>query len=215
MNTIAERLKFARSKKGWTQGQLASAAGVSQGTIGNIESGARQSKASLIQICDALGANYKWLVFGQDTIEPKSNVLSALSRASVPLISLVKAAMLDSIDHINTRIPDGAVIVDAWHSSPSLNSFAVVVEGDSMTTSAGQSFPEGCTLIVDPARAAKAGDYVIARVGDGQPATFKRLVSDAGRLYLKPLNTAYPMTQIDDITCVVGVVIEWQVGGKL
>jgi len=215
MDTISKRLKFVRLKKGWTQGQLAAAAGVSQGTIGNIESGARQAKASLIEICEPLGVTYKWLATGEGVMDnSKTNIHPAQSRARVPLVSLLDAAMLDNI---NNHIKDDVEFVEAWHSSPSRDAFAVVVEGDSMTASAGQSFPDGCTLIVDPSRAAKAGDYVVARVGagTGQPATFKRLVADSGRWFLQPLNTAYPMTQIGDITCVVGVVIEWQVGGKL
>lgn len=61
MKTIAERLKEARELKGWTQAQLAVAADVSTGTIGNIESGARQSKGSVPQIAKALGISYEWL----------------------------------------------------------------------------------------------------------------------------------------------------------
>lgn len=61
MKTIAERLKEARELKGWTQAQLAIAADVSTGTIGNIESGARQSKGSVPQIAKALGISYEWL----------------------------------------------------------------------------------------------------------------------------------------------------------
>jgi transcriptional regulator with XRE-family HTH domain len=64
MKTIAERLKFARIEKGWTQSQLAVAADVSTGTIGNIESEARQAKGSLPQIAEALGVRHKWLYQG-------------------------------------------------------------------------------------------------------------------------------------------------------
>lgn len=69
MKNIAERLKFARNKKGWTQSQLAVAAGVSAGTIGNIESEARQAKGSLPQIAEALGISYKWLAHGTGPME--------------------------------------------------------------------------------------------------------------------------------------------------
>lgn len=68
MKTIADRLKYARGLKSWTQPQLAVAAGVSSGTIGNIESGARQAKGSLPQIADALGVNLKWLSSGDGDI---------------------------------------------------------------------------------------------------------------------------------------------------
>lgn len=71
MKTIAERLKYARGLKGWTQPQLAVAAGVSAGTIGNIESGTRQSKGSLPQIADTLGINLKWLANGQGDIHTR------------------------------------------------------------------------------------------------------------------------------------------------
>ena len=64
MKTIAERLKHARGLKGWTQAQLAAAAGVSQSAIGNIEAGVRNSRGSLPEIAEALGISRKWLADG-------------------------------------------------------------------------------------------------------------------------------------------------------
>lgn len=61
--TIAQRLKRARTEKDWSQAQLAVVADVSQGTIGNIESGVRQSKGSLPQIAKALGISHDWLAY--------------------------------------------------------------------------------------------------------------------------------------------------------
>lgn len=68
MKTIAERLRTAREWKGWKQAQLAVAADVSTGTIGNIEAGIRQSKGSIPQIADALGVDYKWLANGEGSM---------------------------------------------------------------------------------------------------------------------------------------------------
>jgi transcriptional regulator with XRE-family HTH domain len=73
MKTIAERMKHARGLKSWTQPQLAVAAGVSTGTIGNIESGARQAKGSLPQIAEALGVNLKWLAYGEGDMHVRSD----------------------------------------------------------------------------------------------------------------------------------------------
>lgn len=73
MKTIAERMKYARSLKKWTQPQLAIASGVSTGTIGNIESGTRQSKGSLPQIAEAIGVNLKWLAYGEGEIHVRSD----------------------------------------------------------------------------------------------------------------------------------------------
>ena len=72
MKTTAERLKYVRAEKGWTQSLLAVAAEVSPGTIGNIESGARQSKGSLPQIAEALGVHHKWLISGKGNVWTKS-----------------------------------------------------------------------------------------------------------------------------------------------
>ena len=68
MKTIAQRLKFARNEKGWNQKHLAISADVCTGTIGNIESGQRQSKGSLPQIAEALGVHHKWLAYGTGPI---------------------------------------------------------------------------------------------------------------------------------------------------
>lgn len=71
MNKIANRLKAAREWKGWKQAQLAVAADVSTGTIGNIEAGIRQSKGSVPQIAKALGVSYEWLANGVGEMLPK------------------------------------------------------------------------------------------------------------------------------------------------
>lgn len=76
MKTISDRLKHVRGLKAWTQAQLAVASGVSTGTIGNIESGARQSKGSLPQIADALGVRHKWLAYGEGQMWLASGAVS-------------------------------------------------------------------------------------------------------------------------------------------
>ncbi len=63
MNTIAERVKFAREKKHWSQAQLALAAGCVPSTVGNIESGARQSMGTLPKIAKALDVRHEWLAY--------------------------------------------------------------------------------------------------------------------------------------------------------
>ena len=69
MKTLAERLANARTQKKWTQAQLASAAEVSTGTIGNIESGLRglnKPMGTLPAIARALGVTYEWLAHGTE-----------------------------------------------------------------------------------------------------------------------------------------------------
>lgn len=65
VNSIAERLKQSRESKGLTQSELGGLAGVSQGTIGNIESGLRKNPRELLALAKALGKNPEWLKSGK------------------------------------------------------------------------------------------------------------------------------------------------------
>lgn len=89
---------------------------------------------------------------------------------------------------------------DVYSARVGEHAFALRVVGDSMTNPipGGDTFPEGSVLIVDPSRRVDAGDYVIAKDVSTQKATFKKLVSDGGRWFLKPLNPSYPTVEIDD-----------------
>ena len=70
MKTLAERLTAAREKMGWTQPELARAAGVkNQSTIGMLESGARRSSSYIPAIANALKVSALWLA---DGVEPRA-----------------------------------------------------------------------------------------------------------------------------------------------
>lgn len=139
-----------------------------------------------------------------------------LSNDLVPLISWVAAGMLSDI--VDFHHPGQA---DDWitpaYSKPSKHTFALRVEGDSMSGGTnGINFPDGCLIIVDPDRSPKSGDFVVAKDTLTQKATFKKLTTDGASWFLKPINPAYPTKEIDDPALrVIGVVVEWQNGGKL
>lgn len=83
VNTIAERLKQAREALGLTQPELAARAKVSQGTIGNIETGLRKRPRELLAIAGALGVHPAWLESGK---EPKE-ISQAVESVSTPPLS--------------------------------------------------------------------------------------------------------------------------------
>lgn len=64
-------------------------------------------------------------------------------------------------------------------------------------------FPEGAILIVEPDESPEAGAYVIVRQNSDTEATFKQLMQDGGRRYLKPLNPRYPILELlpDAVFC--------------
>ena len=115
METIAARLKKAREWKGWKQSQLAVAADVSTGTIGNIEAGIRQAKGSIPQIADALGVSYQWLANGQGemlattgtaTLTPPSLTVTASATNQTPELT----EQCRSIMVMLATLPDDPVI---------------------------------------------------------------------------------------------------------
>ncbi|KEY58470.1 helix-turn-helix transcriptional regulator [Serratia sp. DD3] len=66
MNSLAERLKVAREKCGLSQLQLAEKVGLTQQSIGKIESGVTVQPRKLKQLALALGVSANWLQFGAD-----------------------------------------------------------------------------------------------------------------------------------------------------
>ncbi len=154
---------------------------------------------------------------GRDTEFLSVNFEEVEVKRRVPLISWVKAGLWGAIeDHFHPG--EAEEWAEAYDTKPGDNAFALRVTGDSMTNPipGDRSFPEGTIIIVDPGRSASAGDFVIAKDVATQKATFKRLVSDGGRWFLKPLNPTYPTVEIDDPDIrVIGKVVEYQTRGKL
>ena len=221
--TEGERLKAARTHAQLTQSELARRAGVGQSAVGNIEAGLRGFGASVLQMARACGVDPNWLATGEGQMVVPANEaanvqfgglsLAGAVRRMVPVISSVRAGTWGEIDD---HTPDTKETFAVREANTGLYAFALRVEGDSMTSDTLPSFPEGTVLIVDPDRAPKAGDYVVAKDVDSQRATFKRLTTDGARWYLKPLNRDYRPIEIDDPAVrVIGVVVEYWQGGKL
>lgn len=85
--------------------------------------------------------------------------------------------------------------------------FWLEVKGDSMTAPTGTSITEGMMILVDTEADAYSGKLVVAKLTDSNEATFKKLIEDAGRRFLKPLNPDYPMIQVNGNCKIIGVVV--------
>ena len=77
-----------------------------------------------------------------------------------------------------------------------------------MTSTNGMSFSEGMIILVAPGSDVESGQYVVAKLIDTNEATFKQLVRDSGKAYLKPLNPAFPTVEVDNTWTVVGRVVD-------
>ncbi|UST81443.1 LexA family protein [Pseudomonas siliginis] len=175
---------------------------------------------TMAALCSWLNVRREWLEYG---VLPKerageytprifsagdgSNVTNITERfGKVPLISWVQAgAWCEAI--LNFESYDA----DSWLSCPvaiSSHGYALRVLGDSMTNPGpGRSYPAGCIIFVDPEAETKTGDRVIARLPRTNEATFKVLVEDAGRQFLRPINPQYPIIEISEETHICGKVV--------
>jgi len=86
--------------------------------------------------------------------------------------------------------------------------FALMVLGDSMEP----EFSAGEVIVIEPSGLAGDGSYVLAQV-DGE-FIFRQLQRDAERWRLAPLNPAYAVIAIDDLTQVRGVIIQKSKPGR-
>ena len=203
---------------------MANAVGTSRQNIEGLETAGDRKPKYLAELAKVMGTTADQLLKGRSVpIESNgstesSNVAHLAAKAKVPLISWVQAGELADVQDI-FHPGDAIKWTEAYYSRPSKSAYALQVDGDSMTSQfpGAQSFPDGTIIIVDPDAGYQPGDYVIAKDVATQKATFKQLMSDGSRWYLKPINQTYPTIEIDDPALrVIGKVIEFQPpGGKL
>jgi SOS-response transcriptional repressor LexA len=77
------------------------------------------------------------------------------------------------------------------------------------------NYQEGDVIYVDPDRAATNGKDIVIRLDERNEVTFKRLVIEGRRRYLKPLNRLWPeqIIEVPDDARIVGVVLgAWRDG---
>lgn len=90
--------------------------------------------------------------------------------------------------------------------SPS--AFGLRIQGNSMTSTHGPSFEDGCEIVVDPEREPKHRDFVVAKQPDNPNAILRQLSIEAGSFDLLPLNPRYSVTHINSMNDICGVVCQ-------
>lgn len=126
----------------------------------------------------------------------------------VPLISWVQAGAWSEI--VDVFAPGDA---EEWLPCPVTHSdktFVLRVRGESMYNPHGRhSFQDGDLIFVDPERQAAHGSLVVVRMDEIKDATFKKLVIEGERKYLRALNPAWPepMIEVNGQATICGVVI--------
>lgn len=163
-------------------------------------------------VCGFLHINPDWLFFGKgpsglevthENTEPGPDI-----QGRVPLVSWVQAGAWSEV--IDNLAPGDA---EEWLPCPVSHSpatFVLRVRGESMLNPQGRpSFQDGDLIFVDPERPAEHGSLVVVRLDDAREATFKKLVIEGDRRFLRALNPAWPepMMQVNGNATICGVVI--------
>jgi len=199
---IGERLKSRRKQLKLTQANVAKLCSVSKASVSDWEKDLFQPKDKDL-LAKALKTTKDWLLTGKGSAEI-SNVSSAyLNGLSIPLISWVQAGSWSGV--VDTFQPGDA---DEYYPCPEKHSestFALTVVGESMFP----DFIPGEIIYVDPCVEAVSGSCVVVRQNGDTEATFKQLMLDGSKKYLKALNPNWPnpiMEMLPDAV-ICGVVI--------
>jgi len=200
-----KRTEEIRIKRKWTQEDLAERVGMSVSTINFWIKGTRTPEiGNMKKLAAVLGVNLYDLL-GPDN-EKDSNVASTtltVKAKTIPLISWVQAGQWrEVLDNYPVGQAEEYVTTT---SKVGPYPFALRVLGDSMET----EFPSGSIIIVDPDRESRNGSFVVIRLDEEMEATFKQLILEGARKYLKPLNPRYPILEVDGKKATIcGVVVQ-------
>lgn len=212
---IAEILRDQKIKPS----ELARVAGVTKSLVSQWVNGPAQSMSyeSAKKLNSEFGYAIDWLMKGEGLKYAKTNRTGSKKAnvepgpditARVPLISWVQAGKFEQAeDHY------GVGDAEDWYPMPKKagpNTYCLRVDGDSMTSPYGRSYPAGSIIYVDPDQRSPAnGRRVIARLQGSDEVTFKQFVQEDGKTFLRPLNAQYP--PIFEPFKVIGTVIgKWE-----
>lgn len=213
-NEVGKRIKAALIRLGKTQAWLAEETGVSNNAVSKWVRTGQISRENIPKVARLLDIYPNELLPESTTLhveEPRSTYNVAAGpeiRGKVPLISWVQAGNWCEV--IDNFAPGDA---EEWLPCPvshSENTFVLKVRGESMFNPHGRpSFHDGDLIFVDPQRDAIHGSLVVVRLEDSTEATFKRLIIEGDKKYLKALNPAWPepMIKINGNATICGVVI--------
>lgn len=209
---IGQRISsLLQDKNGGNQSELARYVGVTPQAVQQWVAGETSPRGNNFRkVAEFLETTIEYLLTGGITVSRKIGPISDENVSSgpdlfgrVPLISSVQAGDWSNI--VDNFQPGDA---EDWLFYPKKlgpKAFALRVSGISMEP----KYQHGDIIFVDPDVPAEHGSNVVVRLDDENQATFKQLVVEDGRKYLRPLNPDWQprMIPINGNATICGVAI--------
>ncbi len=182
MSTVGSRIKTLRKEKKLTQKQLGKLANVSDAAVVLWEKDVNIPKFENLQlVAPALSTTIDYILYGITDSGPNIGDYRPVTRM-LPVLSYVQAGNWTNVQSVSQ------FDIEQWLPAPPTagkNSYYLIVRGISNSP----HFNDGDFICIDPDICidhVQTGEMVIAEC-DGE-ATFKALVKDFQRMYLKALN---------------------------
>ena len=187
-----DTVRRVRTALGMKQDEFAKKIGVSKGAVSQWENNIVQPKGNSYQSIE----NLRMMIDGDGSVKLIEDPFS-----KVPLLNTISAGKyLPIADNY-----DGEYIEVPMKYYQKNETFALRVSGDSMECASREGIFHNDLVIVYSSKTPTEGDVVVAVLGGD--ATIKKLVRDAGKYYLKPLNAQYQLIPIEADTSIIGVVV--------
>ncbi len=208
MWSIGQNIRAARKKKKLSQSELSILCGWGHfpARISNYERDVREPKSDdLLKLARILEVSIDWF-YHTEQKKPGCVKESRVTYASLRLIPVIPWSEV-LVEAVATKPRDyegyERIVVD---NSISDQSYVLRVETDTMEAPHGDSFPKGALILVDPSLEPQDNDYVIVGNLAEKEVSFKQLISDGSKRYLKPLNPRYPLSDVTESSKIFGVV---------
>ncbi len=207
-------IRKARKHRKWTLQDFADELSyqnidIDTGNLSRIETGKQGTSNHVLDgILRTFGISIEALLL-KASVSSESDKKTAPEKAgSCPVISWSQAASWQNI-----QATDRSAITEEWLICPMPHgddTYALRLSGESMQDPYGAiSFDDGDIVFFDPTLSATNNSFIAVKEPDEANATFKQLIIENDKRYLKTLNPDWPdrITPIKDNTIICGVAI--------
>ncbi|NYZ69350.1 helix-turn-helix domain-containing protein [Endozoicomonas sp. SM1973] len=193
--SISDRIKKRLHDLSMKQTDLVKEMGVSKGSVSQWINGNAKPDRNIVQLASVLQCSPEWLMTGEGS--------SDFIGSKIPVLSPEEAHLW-----LKGDLPISSI--EFWREPGeklSLNSFALKVSDDSMTSfQGGVSIPPGSIAIVEPEAEPVKNNIIVAQIKGAAEVVIKKLATDGLYTYLMPLNQAYKAIELSDDCNIIGVV---------